>query len=440
MATAMTNAATPAPATGNVRTRAVLSDLDGELTSLAGDEGSQDGAAMTSHHTPSPTRGERVVAMAAHRGQGRFNDALELDALDRTREIAKVDDVSQRVGRGETVHPPLRDSDLGLRARFPGEVAALAVVGGIEAKLLADPIQTTLNLASWKESFVTSSVIIVLVVALSHLFADAWIRARDTTVPAIRDALRPVAAGLAAVVVLTGAMVVVARAFSQNLVAGSAGSEWEAWVVFVIFQLVFVTANLALAVRERDVRLQRWLAALRDRRTSIEAAGSEQALTLLHREFWTIVYRALCHYRSELQTANGSGPFKAGWDNRTSADLSQRQLLRQVFPSAPVDPTPDLEQEDEPAEVREEDGPRVAPEPHDDPGGETHDEPPTPAEQEEPLGRVRRAAGDPPQDPPDGDDESVAVDVTNGHPAEETDADLDDLIAQVLGEAGEDAA
>jgi len=397
---------------------------------------------MTSHHTPSPTRGERVVTTAAHRGQGRFVDALELDAQDRVGEISLIDDISQRVERGETVHPPLREPELGLRRRFPGEMLAIAVVGGIEAKLLAYPIQTTLNLDSWKESFVIASVVILLVVALSHLFAEMWIRARDTTVPAVRDSLRPVAVGLAAVVVLTGAMVVVARAFSQSKVAGSAGSEGEAWFVFVIFQLVFVIANLALALRERDVRLQRWLAALRNRRIALDAAGSEQTLTLLHREFWTIVYRAVCHYRSELQTANASGAFKAGWDNRTSADVNQRQLLRQVFPSAPVDPTPDFE-EDEPADVRDEvvgeHGPRVAPEPHDDPGGEAHDEPPTPEEPEEPD-RVRRAAGDPPQDPPDGDDEPVAVDLTNGHSVEETDADLDDLIAQVLGEAGEDAA
>jgi len=440
----MTNAASPAPETGNARARAVLSDLDGELTSLAIDAGQQDGAAMTSHHTPSPTRGERVVTTAALRGQGRLDDALDLDELDRQRELAEIDDISQRVDHGETVHPPHRDSDLGVRGRFPVEMLALAVVGGIEAKLLADPIQTTLNLASWKESFVVSSVVIVLVVALSHLFAEMWIRARDTTVPAVRDSLRPVALGLAAIVVLTGAMVVVARAFSQRLIAGSAGSEFEAWVVFVIFQLVFVTANLALAVRERDVRLSRWLAALRDRRTLLQAAGSEQTLALLRREYWTIVYRALCHYRSDLQTANGSGLFTTGWDNRTSADLSQRRLLRQVFPAAPVDPAPGFEQEDEPVDVREEGvgehGQRVAPEPHDDGGGEAHDEPPTPAEPAEPLDRVRRAAGDPPQDPPNGDDEPVAVDVTNGHSVEENDADLDDLIAQVLGEAGEDAA
>ena len=44
-----------------------------------------------------------------------------------------------------------------------------------------------------------------------------------------------------------------------------------------------------------------------------------------------------------MQAANGSGLFKVGWDNRTSEDLSRRQLLRQVFASAPGDPTPDLD-------------------------------------------------------------------------------------------------
>lgn len=447
MATVMTNAATPATEAGGARAGAVLSDLDAELTHLAAVQGQQDGAALMSPHTPSPTRGERAVSTAAHRGQRRFDEALDLDALDRTRELAVIDDISQRVDRGETLHPPLMlrpESDLSLRARFPGEMLALAVVGGIEAKLLADPIQTTLNLESWKESFVISSVVIVLVVALSHLFADAWIRARDTTVPAVRDSLRPVAVGFAAVVILTGAMVVVARAFSQRLVAGSAGSELEAWVVFVIFQLVFVTANLALSVRERDLRLQRWLAALRDRRTSLDAAGSEQALTLLRREFWTIVYRALCHYRNELQTTNESGLFKADWDNRTSADLSQRQLLRQVFPSAPIDPTPDFDQEDEATGVQDEaaqdHGPRVAPEPQVEPEA-VHVDPPTPDETAEPLDRVRRAAtADLPESPPVGEDEVVHVDLTDGPPVEQPDADLDDLIAQVLGEAGEDAA
>ncbi len=436
MATVMTERVTPASEAAGPRARAVLDGLDVELTNLAGSEGPRDGAAMISHDTPSPTRGERSIASAARWGQQRLNEALDRDASDRNRELAKIDHISQQVDRGKAAHPPLAlsaDPDLGLPRRFPGEMAAVGLVGGVEAYLLADPIQTTLNLASWKMSLVISSVVIALLVAASHLFADHWIRARDTTVPAARDSQRRVALGFAAIVALAGAMAVVSRVFNQMEVDGSAGGEWAAWAVFVIFQLVFVTANLALAVRDRDVRLSRWLAALRDRRMSLEADGSDEAISALRREFWTIVHRALCRYRNELQTANESGAFTSGWDNRTAADLRRRQLLRQVFPSAPVDPTPDFDQtDDEPVNEQEDEarghGPRVAPEPPPEPAP-VDDQPPTPAEVEEPLDRIRGAG-------PGDDTEEPVVDLTD----EEPNGELEDLISQVLGEAGEDAA
>lgn len=471
MAAAMTNGETSTIEAGSGRARSELAELDVDLMRLAGVEGRHDGAGGMSHHTPSPTRGERVLATTAHLGQHRLEAALGLDAAEHTREIAEIDDVSQRVDRGKTVHPPLLLRSvvhLGLAARMPTELVVLVLVGGIEADMLADPIQTTFNLASWLEALVISSAFILLVMVLSHLFAEAWIRARETAVPAARDSLRRVAGAFAAVVVLCGVMAVVARAFSLSLTSGAAGGELAAWTAFVALQVVFLVANLSLAVHERTARLHLWLGALRARRITVEAAHSEQAIASIRRELWAVVLRAICNYRHEVQATNESGLFKAGWEDRTAADLSQRRLLRQVFPTAPVDPAPTFGFEEESTEDREDaGGAAVAPTTDavtPETGGAA--EPSQAGDPTDPLERVRRqAAGGHAADPTGqphggdvgeaapntvqhprpgaGDPEDVhAIDVTDGPAIEEPEPDeeLDDLIAQVLGEAGEAAA
>jgi hypothetical protein len=292
---------------------------------------------------PSPTPGELRLCLEYARWRQHLASAQRALRRAAASDLAVFERHHETIADGRAIHVPeaYGGSSRWEQGRY---LVAAGALGIVEGAAVLGPLQTVLS-TEGAPAYAMASVVGAAAPLLAHVVAD---RARPSTsfLPPAEQRRQRVSTGLAAAGLAAVFLVpVLGRVSSGRLAATHDLGLFSVDVVavYLAFQVVFITASLALArnhFKKRDEALAAARAAFDDElvqeaeasRTCLDTADDREATE--RGELFEVGVGALISYRERLETSDELPlEFMPRWSERTRAELAEglpARMLRSV--------------------------------------------------------------------------------------------------------------